>query len=738
MPEGLRERLALLGRTVLLLLVVYSGLRGLFLLLHGELFRGIPGGAVAAAFVRGLRFDLSAIAFSNLPFLLLALAPDLLFRRRGYRRLLKWVFVTLNSFFLAVMVADLEYFTFTGTRATFDLLQLTTEAVDQLDQLVVNYAPLVLLAAALGWLLHRGYPVPGGGKGRADRPDAGRRGGRGGGGGESSIEGLAGAGAGGGGAVRALLAGAGAVGYRLAIVALVVIAARGGLQKKVLQPMHAFAGGNQELGLLTLNSTFTLLQSPLQPELEPLAFFASDEEARALLEAPFGLRGGLHGGGTAPAAGMPVGRTEGAPDPRVRPGTLGEEASGVPQEATPAGGGAGPNVVVLILESFATEFWGAANGGEGYTPFLDTLVPRGIFLSNNFANGRRSIDALPSILLGVPGLAATSVAQSSYQGNQWKGLGHLLGAAGYHTSFFHGAPKGTMYFDAIAAMAGIAEFHPLESYPREGQERDFDGNWGLYDEPFLQHVAAELGRQPTPFFSSVFTISTHQPYGVPPEYEGVIPEGELEIHRSVRYVDLAVQRFFERIQDEPWFDNTLFIITGDHTQPSRSLDHDTFLGRYMVPLLLFHPGMPLPEVDPERITQHVDLFPTILDVAGVEPGRVPAFGRSVFAPVPGEAILRSNGVHWLVRREGVVQRNPGGEEQLFDFQRHRTRAVAATEPGDGTARALGLRLRAHLQHFNNSLIRNSFYRGEPASRQAGSAGPQAPSPGATLPAGGGG
>jgi len=682
MQDGVRARAHLLGRVLLLLLVVYTGLRGLFLVLHGELFQDQSPGALLGAFVRGLRFDLSAIAFSNIPVILMALAPAILFRRLGYRRLLKGVFVGVNSLFVSVMVADLEYFNFTGTRATFDLLQLTTEATAQLGQLLVSYAPLSLLAAVLAWGLWRLYPAHEGPGEGATRPRGDAPGGPGdprSGAGEGILRGLRGW----------MAAGA----FRLALLALVVVAARGGVQKKVLQPMHAFEGGDQELGLLALNSTFTLLQSPLEPELEALAFFATDEEARRILDAPFGLRGGLNGG-----AGMAAHQ--------------GGSGTSVARSGSP------PNVVLLILESFATEFWGAANGGEGYTPFLDTLVPQGIFFPNNFANGRRSIDALPSILLGVPSLAATSVAQSSYQGNQWKGLGHLLGDAGLHTSFFHGAPKGTMYFDAIAAMAGIREFHPLERYPREGQERDFDGHWGLYDEPFLQHVARELARQPTPFFSTVFTISTHQPYRLPPAYEGVFPAGDLEIHASVRYVDLAVHRFFDAIRHEPWYENTLFIITGDHTQPTRSLDYDTFLGRYMVPLLLFHPGMQLPAVDGERITQHVDLFPTILDVAGVEPGRIPAFGRSVFAPVPGEAILRSNGVHWLVRREGVLQRDPGGEELFFAFQGHRTEVAPMEGTHAATALALGVRLQAHLQHFSNSLIRNSFYRGDAPPRRS--------------------
>ena len=407
MQAGVRARISLLGRALLLLLVVYSGLRALFLILHGELFQGIPGASVAGAFLRGVRFDLSAIAFSNIPFLLLALAPALLFRRPGYRRLLKWVFVTLNSFFVAVMVADLEYFTFTGTRATFDLLQLTTEAAGQLDQLVVNYAPLVLLAVGLGWLLHRGYPATGGGRSGAGHDD-------GAGGGLQPDGSAASTGSAPGnrspiGLIRTGLVGAA---YRLAILALVVVAARGGLQKKVLQPMHAFESGNQELGLLTLNSTFTLLQSPLQPELEPLAFFDSDEEAWAILEAPFGLRGGLNGG-----RGTPVGSALLYPT-GSRPVGLRSAGRRGPSEGTgQAGGaaGAGPNVVLLILESFATEFWGAAHQGKGYTPFLDTLVPRGIFLPNNFANGRNAPLTPSQASSWACQLAATSVGPDILQ-----------------------------------------------------------------------------------------------------------------------------------------------------------------------------------------------------------------------------------------------------------------------------------------------------------------------------------
>ncbi len=622
---------ALLLRRLLLVVGVYSALRVLFFATHPSLFADASWSGLAGAFLHGLRFDLSAIAYTNAPFILLSLAPAAWQARPTVAAIQRALYLIPNAVAVLLMVGDTVYFDFTGTRLTFDLFDLKAEATNQIDQLLLNYAPFTLVAAvliAVLWILyprHRGHATSG----------------------------------------RWLVA----VPTTVLVLGLTVLAARGGTQKKPLNPIHAFAGSDHALGVLTLNSVFTLIQSPLTQQITPATFYASDDAAEEVLAAPFGLTS------------------------RVTP----------PQ-----------NVVVIILESFATEFWGAAGSTAGLTPFLDSLVPRGRFFAHNFANGRRSIDALPSILLGVPLLMSRSIALSPYQSNEWIGLGHLLDEAGYHTSMFHGAPKGTMYFDAIARMAGVREFYSLERYPAEWQQRDFDGHWGLFDEPFLRFAATELSKVPQPFFSTVFTISTHQPFRVPAALRDSLPAGTEEIHRSVRYVDQSLGRFFAVARQQPWFENTLFVITGDHTQSERGERFDTTLGRYMVPLLLYHPTRPLPPTDPLRITQHVDLLPTILDYTGVTPAEIPRFGRSVFSPAEGEAILSSDGYYWLVRRDGVVQRDAAGTETIFPYAAEASMspsAVSRTAPV-----ALVSRLHAHVQHFNNSLLRNSFYRSETSER----------------------
>lgn len=628
----------MLARRLGLVLVIYFVIRLVFLVDHRANFADASLAQLIGAFLRGARFDLSAIAYTNMPFVLLSLAPGMLLAKAWYQRLLLTLFMLVNAAFVIVQVGDIAYYPFTGTRVTMDVFALTGEATAQADQLFLNFAGLTVIALTLIALLVALYPR---------QRDAARH-------------------------TRSWIGAAAAV---VATVLFTVIAARGGVQKKPLNPIHAFASGDHELGVLTLNSAFTLIQSPRGRQLQPVTYFADQAQVDSILQAPYGYAE-----------------------------LVGRQAATKPQ-----------NVVLLILESFGTEYWGGTELEEpGLTPFLDSLSKQGVFFTNSFANGRRSMDALPSILLGVPLYTGQSIAVSAYQGNQWLGLGHFLENAGFHTSMFHGAVKGTMYFDAIASMAGIREFYPLERFPAEVQREGFDGHWGLYDEPALQFAARQLGTHPQPFFTTLFTISTHHPFRVPPASVSTLPKGSREIHQSVAYVDHAVREFFRTASQEPWFGNTLFIITGDHTPPLRSPRYDTPLGRYMVPILLYHPGTPLPAVDPTRLVQHVDLFKTILDYTGARPPRVPAFGRSLFSSAPGEAVLATDDVYWIVRKEGVLERLPDGRERTLAFRRELT----GSDPGTLTPQQsaeMSQRLLAYVQHFTMSIINNSFYR-EPGSR----------------------
>jgi len=642
-PEGLL--LARLGLAAL----VYQAVRLIFLIDHRANFADVAAGDIALAFVNGLRFDLSAIAYTNIPFILFSLAPATLLARRWYQRILMTLFLVANGAATIVMMGDVGYYPFTGTRVTMDVFALTGEATAQADQLFLNFAGLTALGVALLASLWALYPR------RRDEEVLAR----------STMR---------------------SVGVGFTVIALTALAARGGFQKKPLNPIHAFSSGVHEVGILTLNSAFTLLQSPRGRQLEPVSYFADEREVSEILAPSYGFAE-----------------------------RMGER---LPEQKQ--------NIVLLILESYATEFWGGIDREQPQlTPFLDSLRGQGLFFTESFANGRRSMDALPSILLGVPLYRGQSIAVSKYQSNQWIGLGHLLRDAGYHTSFFHGAPKGTMYFDAIASLSGIEDFYPLERFPEATQSGAFDGHWGLYDEEALQFAVKHVGTFREPWFATMFTISTHHPYRVPPRYVDSLPKGSREIHQSVAYVDLAVRRFFEEARKQPWFENTLFVITGDHTPPMRSARYDTPVGRYMVPTLLYHPSGALPALDTTRIVQHVDLFPTILDYAGHRPTAIPRFGRSLFGSAIGEAVLTTDETYWIVRRDGVLERTPTGAERMLEYRREQTGGAAASpsvtqrtsgpspqlsEQASALQTELSRRLSAYVQHYTMSLINNAFYR----------------------------
>ena len=343
---------------------------------------------------------------------------------------------------------------------------------------------------------------------------------------------------------------------------------------------------------------------------------------------------------------------------------------------------------------------------RGLPPFLDELSKKGLLFKNNFANGRRSIEALPSILFGIPSLMDIVVAKSAYQSNKWYGLGTVFKEAGYHTSFFHGAKKGTMYFDAISSMAGIENYYPLERYPNH--KEDFDGHWGIYDELFLQYMVSELGSYAEPFFSVVFTISTHQPYQVPPDKLGVFPKGGLDIHESIGYVDYSVRKFFEEAKSKSWYENTLFVITADHTQMSASQHYNSTLGRYMVPLLFYYPGKKLDHKDLDRVTHHADIFPSILDFTGIKSPRL-LFGRSVFdTQQEGEALFYLNGSFWIVQKDYFLQFiEATGKSYLYEFyDRVQKNPI---HNNDKKHQELLLRLKAYIQYHRDGLIKNSLY-----------------------------
>ncbi|MBC5992372.1 LTA synthase family protein [Pontibacter cellulosilyticus] len=446
----------------------------------------------------------------------------------------------------------------------------------------------------------------------------------------------------------------------LFMAALAVLAIRGGWQLKPLRVSHAFILEPAALGHLSLNSPFTFIKGIGKPQLELKNYFPNQESLLAAM----------------------------AFDPAKYSQQNGEPLN--------------ENVVVIILESFASEYVGALNNGQGYTPFLDSLATQGILFKNAFANGRKSIEALPSVLSGIPSLMQEPYITSAYQANKLHGLGTVLQDAGYKTAFFHGAANGTMGFNNFSKQAGVQEYYGLDDYPLEKRAEDFDGLWGIFDEPYLQYVAHKLTDYNKPFFATLFTLSSHQPYTVPAKYKGRFPKGELEIHESIGYADHALREFFKTASKQPWYNNTLFILTADHTQKSIAPAYQNELGYYRVPLLLFHPGKKFESINPEQVAQHTDIFPTIVDYLNINTNKVLPFGNSLLdTTTNGSAILYNGNSHFLVQQNGVTELTADDQVRFYTFPDF----APAPSPTPNAEQ----QLKAYVQYFRSGLVNNKLY-----------------------------
>ena len=323
------------------------------------------------------------------------------------------------------------------------------------------------------------------------------------------------------------------------------------------------------------------------------------------------------------------------------------------------------NVVVLIVESFGCEYIGALNKTlengryKGYTPYVDSMISKSVTFSHTYCNGRKSIDGMPSILSSIPMFVEPFFLTPASM-NQVSGIAALLADEGYQTAFFHGAQRGSMGFQAFSRATGFQDYYGREDYNsdvRFGGDADFDGMWAIWDEPFLQYYATKMSEMKEPFMTAVFTASSHHPYAIPEKYKDRYPEEGIIIHKCIRYTDMAIGRFFEKASREPWFNNTIFVLTSDHTNLSDHEFYQTDIGGFCSPIIIYEPGNTerQPEIQ-DKIAQQIDILPTLM---GMLHYQKPYFGFGIdVLNTPAEdtwAVNYLNGIYQYVKQGHVLQ-----------------------------------------------------------------------------------
>lgn len=440
------------------------------------------------------------------------------------------------------------------------------------------------------------------------------------------------------------------------IIGASVIAFRGGFQLKPVSVINASAYGGNRYSAVVLNTSFSMIQSFGKPRLPEKKYYEPRELDKLY-------------------------------SPVYKPIDTGEIKN--------------RNVVIIILESFAEEYVGALSGKKSYTPFLDSLINHSYRPQQGFANGRKSMEALPAILAGIPAWMNRPYISSSYSVNEIESLSSVLSSEGYSTAFFHGGNNGTMGFDRFSKAINIQTYYGREEYDNDA---DYDGQWGIFDRPFLQYTLGHLNAMHRPFFATIFTLSSHHPYKVPEAEVGLYLEGSLPIHPTIQYTDDALREFFQKAKKQDWFENTLFVITADHTHHSEYPEYITKIGQYRVPLIFYASDLPAQKFD--GLGQHIDILPTVLDYLNYNQ-KVIAFGESLLENRSAEIVMNYiNGQYQVNNHRYVLYTDGDVILSLYDFQSDPllTNDLKSTEKE--IAKSLLESCQMRIQSFNHRMNNN--------------------------------
>lgn len=631
-------------RTIASLFIVYVLMMICRLVFMGENYALLTHTAESywLTFAGGLKFDTAAIMYGNILWLAMVYFPLRAKERQGWWKAQKWVFTVCNSLLLLANLADTVFFAYRRQRSTaaiFSEFGGENNLLGIVGREMLSHWYLVLLFVAMVLTLWKCYVRP--------------------------------------------------VSQRTLS----------------LPPVRYYIGMVAGLGIWTFCFITGVRGSLPSPYNRPMSvnyaqrYAVSPNDAAAVLNTPFSVIRTLgHGITQAPRFYEDEAVVESLYSPIHQPA----DTALLP----------GRNVVVLLLESFGQEFSGALNpdldGGNyrGYTPCLDSIMAHSFRMTDMIGNTGFSIDALPAVFASTPRVERSFVT-TPYAQNHITALPALLDSIGYDSAFFHGADNESLGLQAFARHAGFKAYYGLTEYcadPTTGGMDDFDGSWGIWDEEFLQFFCRRLSDLKPPFVAGVFTLSSHHPFVVPDRYKERFPEEPgLGVYHTLRYADMALGEFFRSASKQPWFDNTIFIISADHAFLSPT-EHDIYhnpLAEARIPILIYDPSGTIPAGVGDGIMQQIDVMPTLLSLLGY-PKPYFAFGRDVFAKDGGEPwAFRWTTVPELVMDGHVIQLDTSnwGVRGFYDYRKDPRLANDLKADGSALQQHMDSMLRAVIQTY---------------------------------------
>jgi hypothetical protein len=372
-----------------------------------------------------------------------------------------------------------------------------------------------------------------------------------------------------------------------------------------------------------------------------------------------------------------------------------------------SGGFKKKNVLFIILESFCTERIGLLSPKiKGYTPFMDSLLANARTYPFGMANGRMTIDALPSILSGIPAFMEKNYCYSNYNNNTVNAISSLLEKEGYSNAFFYGGLKTTFGFENFMNINFTKNYYDQEDYNSEYENT----GWGVDDHLFLPFVAGKLKELKQPFCASLLTLSLHHPFPVPEPYRTLLDTIKDPIRKSIKYTDLSLQLFFAKIKQEDWFKNSIIAISADHTSDGLNLLECNTINAFSVPISFLAVGdTSFNKIQQQSISQ-IDMYPTVLDYLGYDKP-FGSLGKSALSDPHPTVQYSGNGVFYIYDHPYQLEydNNTHKANNLLRFNSDRT-VTSISLGGENKAISEDLirRVKAYIQVFSYRINKNQF------------------------------
>lgn len=364
------------------------------------------------------------------------------------------------------------------------------------------------------------------------------------------------------------------------------------------------------------------------------------------------------------------------------------------------------NVVVIIAESLSKEYMGCLNRSNlTYTPLLDSLTKHSVLCTDAYANGHRSIDGIPAVLSSIPSLMYEPFITSSFGANRQFSLPSALKGMGYQTMFFHGGNNGTMGFNSYCKTAGVDHYIGLDEYP---DQEHYDGAWGIYDHHFLNFTAERLGKEKKPFFATIFTLSSHHPYSLPDQFLNTFPKGTLDIHESLGYLDYSINEFLRSASKSDWYENTVFIITADHTSLSHGGYFRSYSGVLSLPIIMFAPGDTSFVGTIDGTASQADIPPSVLHLLGYEK-EVLSFGNNLFDSLENNfSVALTRDQYQLISNGTVIRFNGKEMTAVFEVATDSLHKKNLINQPSSKVDSLNKILKSYIQQFSERAYSNTL------------------------------